>query len=64
MITSLLPLLVAATAAVFLHEHAGSRMWAGFALAVGGVTWLTLAAVPDEKAANPLAGNLLEGLAM
>lgn len=64
MITSLLPLLVAVAAAAFLHEHAGSRMWGGFALAVGGVTWLTLAAVPDEKAANPLLGNLLEGLAM
>ena len=64
MITSLLPLLVAAVAFVALREHAGLRMWLGFLLAVCGVTWLTLAAVPDEKAANPLLGNILEGIAM
>ena len=64
MITSLLPLLVAAIAFAALREHAGLRMWLGFLLAVCGVTWLTLAAVPDEKAANPLLGNILEGIAM
>ena len=64
MITSMLPLLVAVTAFATLREHAGLRMWLGFLLAVCGVTWLTLAAVPDEKAANPLLGNILEGVAM
>ncbi|WP_297670709.1 DMT family transporter [uncultured Desulfovibrio sp.] len=64
MITSLLPLLVAAAAFVFLREQAGARMWAGFALAVTGVVWLTLAAESGEKAVNPLLGNALEGLAM
>lgn len=64
MITSLLPLLVAAIAFAVLRERADMRMWMGFLLAVCGVTWLTLAAVPDEKAANPMLGNILEGLAM
>lgn len=64
MITSLLPLLVAAAAFAALREHAGLRMWLGFLLAVCGVTWLTLAAVPDEQAVNPLLGNILEGVAM
>lgn len=64
MVTSLLPLLVAAMAFAALREHAGLRMWMGFLLAVCGVTWLTLAAEPDETASNPLLGNILEGIAM
>ncbi len=64
MITSLLPLLVAAAAFIFLHERAGKRMWIGFFLAVTGVVWLSLAAESGEKAVNPLLGNMLEGLAM
>lgn len=39
-------------------------MWLGFLLAVCGVTWLTLAAVPDDKATNPLLGNIFEAIAM
>ena len=39
-------------------------MGMGFLLAVCGVTWLTLAAEPDETASNPLLGNILEGIAM
>lgn len=64
MLTSLLPLLVAATAFFILRERSGPRMWLGFALAVGGVTWMTLAAEQGETAASPLLGNALEGLAM
>ena len=64
MITSLLPLLVAAAAFAILRERAGLRMWLGFLLAVCGVTWLTLAAVPDDKATNPLLGNIFEAIAM
>ena len=64
MITSLLPLLVAAAAFAALREHAGLRMWMGFLLAVCGVVWLTLAAVPDDKATNPMLGNIFEALAM
>ena len=64
MITSLLPLLVAAAAFAILRERAGLRMWLGFLLAVCGVTWLTLAAVPDAKATNPLLGNIFEAIAM
>ena len=64
MITSLLPLLVAATAFATLRERAGLSMWLGFLLAVCGVTWLTLAAVPDDKATNPLLGNIFEAIAM
>ncbi|MBO4300731.1 MAG: DMT family transporter [Desulfovibrio sp.] len=64
MITSLLPLLVAVVAFAFLRERPGWRMWVGFAVAVTGVVWLSLAAESGEKAAHPLMGNFLEGLAM
>lgn len=64
MITSLLPLLVASLAFAALREKAGKRVWAGFALAVCGVAWLSFAAVPDETASNPMLGNILEGVAM
>ncbi|MBQ9406890.1 MAG: DMT family transporter [Desulfovibrio sp.] len=64
MITALLPLLVALTAFVFLHERITKRMCLGFVLAVSGVAWLTLGAESGEKAVNPLLGNILECLAM
>ena len=55
---------MAATAFATLRERAGLSMWLGFLLAVCGVTWLTLAAVPDDKATNPLLGNIFEAIAM
>lgn len=64
MVTSLLPLLVAALAFTALREKVDVRTWTGFALAVCGVTWLSFAAAPDAAAPNPLLGNLFEGIAM
>lgn len=64
MITALLPLLVAATAFVFLGERTGARMWLGFALAVTGVAGITLSAESGPSAVNPVLGNLLQGVAM
>ena len=64
MITALLPLLVAVGAFLLLHERIARNTWAGFALAVLGALWLTLAGEPDRHAPQPLLGNFFELLAM
>lgn len=64
MITALLPLLVAVGAYFLLHEKIARNTWLGFALAVLGALWLTLASEPDSHAPNPLLGNVYELLAM
>ncbi|MDF3931780.1 DMT family transporter [Pseudomonas citronellolis] len=64
MITALLPLLVAVGAWLLLHERVSRNTWLGFALAVLGAAWLTLAGEPDRHAPQPLLGNLFELLAM
>ena len=64
MITALLPLLVAVGAFLLLHERVARNTWAGFALAVLGALWLTLAGEPDRHAPQPLLGNFFELLAM
>lgn len=64
MITSLMPLLVAIGAFIFLHERISRTCLAGFLLAVAGVVWLSLAGTPDEHAPAPLLGNFFEFLAM
>ncbi|WP_339510757.1 DMT family transporter [Pseudomonas sp. RL_15y_Pfl2_60] len=64
MITALLPLLVAVGAFVFLRERTTRTTLAGFALAVVGAVWLSLAGSADEHAINPLLGNFYEFLAM
>ncbi|WP_370311536.1 DMT family transporter [Pseudomonas citronellolis] len=64
MITALLPLLVAVGAFLLLHERIARNTWAGFALAVLGALWLTLAGEPDQHAPQPLLGNFFELLAM
>ncbi|WP_029529487.1 DMT family transporter [Pseudomonas sp. S9] len=64
MITALLPLLVAVGAFVFLRERTTGTTLAGFALAVVGAVWLSLAGSADEHAINPLLGNFYEFLAM
>ena len=64
MITALLPLLVAVGAFFLLHEKIARNTWLGFALAVLGSLWLTLASEPDRHAPNPLLGNFYELLAM
>ena len=64
MITALLPLLMAVGAFLLLHERVARNTWAGFALAVLGALWLTLAGEPDQHAPQPLLGNFFELLAM
>jgi drug/metabolite transporter (DMT)-like permease len=63
-ISASVPLLVAAGASLFLAEAVPRGAWAGLALSVGGVAWLTLAGAPAENAPNPMLGNLLEFGAM
>lgn len=60
MVISILPLTVAAGAWLILRERLALRVWAGFGLAVLGVIWLTLGAVPTESSPRPLLGNTLE----
>ncbi|WP_207885155.1 DMT family transporter [Pseudomonas sp. 30_B] len=64
MITALLPLLVAVGAFFLLHEKIARNTWLGFALAVLGALWLTLASESDGHAPQPLLGNFYELLAM
>ncbi|MGK8440556.1 DMT family transporter [Ectopseudomonas hydrolytica] len=64
MITALLPLLVALGAYLFLHERLTRTTLAGFALALGGALWLSLAGSADQHAPNPLLGNFFELLAI
>jgi drug/metabolite transporter (DMT)-like permease len=64
MISSLVPLLVAAGAWAFLREALSARMIAGVALSLGGVVWLSLGGAADHNAPNPALGNMLELLAM
>lgn len=64
MITALLPLLVALGAYLFLHERISRTTLVGFALALSGALWLSLAGSADEHAPNPLLGNFFELLAI
>lgn len=64
MITTMLPLLVAVAAALFLGESITRRVVAGLVLAAVGAIWLSLAASVSEHAPHPVLGNFLEFLAM
>ncbi len=64
MITAMLPLMVAVGARIFLGERTSGRTYAGFALSIAGVVWLTGVAASTENAPDPFLGNFLEFLAM
>lgn len=64
MITTMMPLLVAIGAWLFLKERLTARTWLGFALAVAGAVWLSLASEPSAHGPAPLLGNFLEFMAM
>lgn len=64
MVTSILPIMVAAAAFVFLGERNSLKQWMGFAIAVTGVIWMTLTSEISEQAPNALLGNFLEFMAM
>jgi drug/metabolite transporter (DMT)-like permease len=64
MITSMLPLLVAMCAGIFLGERVSVRAVCGFIVAAAGALWLSLGGKSTEHAPLPLLGNFLEFLAM
>ena len=64
MITALLPLMVAVCARFVLKEALTGSMLTGFALAITGAVWLSLAGEASVDAPRPLLGNFLEFLAM
>ncbi len=64
MITALLPLMVAVCARFVLKEALTPGMLAGFALAIAGAGWLSVAGEATTDAPQPLLGNFLEFLAM
>ncbi len=61
LVSSLVPLLVAAGAWAFLREPLTGRMLLGIVLSLGGVVWLSLSGRHSGgDAPNPALGNLLE----
>lgn len=64
MITSMLPILIAITALLFLGERNSRKQWLGFITAVVGVLLMSLSGEDSEQAPNALLGNFLEFLAM
>ncbi|MFC3852139.1 DMT family transporter [Salinispirillum marinum] len=64
MITSMLPLMVAAGAWYFLREQISRYQWSGFGIAVIGVVWMSWNSDISASAPNPALGNFLEFLAM
>lgn len=64
LITAMLPLLIAFGAMAFLKETVTRQTLTGFAVAIVGACWLSLAAAGSADAPQPLLGNFLEFLAM
>lgn len=64
MVSAILPLLVAVTAWFCLGEHLAPRSWAGLALALVGVAWVSVSGHSTETAPRPILGNFLELLGM
>ena len=64
MITAMLPLMVAVGARVVLGEILTVRTVVGFAVAIVGACWLSMAGQPSMDAPNPMLGNFLEFMAM
>ncbi|MDX1810159.1 MAG: DMT family transporter [Sulfurospirillaceae bacterium] len=64
MITSMMPLITAVGAGIFLNEIITKKILIGSTLAVLGAIWLSLSSGTSAEAINPLLGNTLEFLAM
>jgi len=64
MICTMLPLMMAVAARIFLNERISLRTWVGFALAITGACWLSLGSRVTESAPNPILGNFFEFVAM
>ncbi len=63
-IASIMPLLTAIGASLVLKESISKYLIFGSFLAMAGAVWLSLFAVAETNAPNPLLGNSLEFLAM
>ncbi|XXJ18402.1 DMT family transporter [Desulfovibrio caledoniensis] len=64
MVSSLVPLFVAAGAWAILGEPMTRTAMLGLAVSMAGVVWLSMAGAPDAAAPDPFLGNLLEVGAM
>lgn len=64
MVTSVMPLLVAVLAWIFLKEHIRAKTVLGFVIAIMGVCILSFGSNVTANAPNPVLGNFLEFLAM
>ncbi len=64
MITSMMPLITAVGAGIFLNELISKKLILGSIVAIFGAVWLSLSGTGDEYATNPLLGNSLEFMAM
>ncbi len=64
MITSMMPLITAIGAGIFLNELISKKLILGSIVAIFGAVWLSLSGTGDEYATNPLLGNSLEFMAM
>ncbi len=64
MITTMMPLLVALGAWLFLKEKVTAKTASGFLIAFSGALWLSLSSKPSPHGPNPLLGNFLEFAAM
>ena len=59
-ICALIPLLTCLGARLFFKERISGAAWAGLALSICGVAWLTLAGGPSPNARFPMRGNFLQ----
>ena len=64
MITSMMPLITAIGAGIFLKELISKKLIFGSLIAVSGAVWLSLSSSGNQSASDPLLGNTLEFLAM
>lgn len=64
MITSMLPIMIAVSALIFLGERSNAKQWFGLGLAVFGVMLMSVFSEENAHATNAPLGNFLEFLAM
>ncbi|MDD2464653.1 MAG: DMT family transporter [Desulfobulbus sp.] len=64
LITTMLPLMVALSAGMFLGERISPRTIGGFVVAATGALWLSLGGQETQQAPQPVLGNFLEFMAM
>lgn len=60
LLSATLPLFVGVFGYFLLKEKLSRAAWTGCVMAICGAVWLSLGAVADEHAPNPLLGNFLQ----